>query len=167
MNVTALREAALWEAARRSARQAKPRAPSRPTARRRAAWPPDRDARVPGGRSAPALPLPTRFGVNNRRTRAAPSLCPQNLLALSGYADATARGAGLLYGGDGRQLGLQLLGAAVIAAWALAWMTALLLGMRWARLLRVGAADEMLGARRAPPRALCAPAPAVRAPPAP
>ncbi|KIY98146.1 Ammonium transporter 1 member 2 [Monoraphidium neglectum] len=67
------------------------------------------------------------------------------LLALSGYAVTTPRGTGLLYGGDGRQLALQLLGAAMIAAWSLAWSVAAFLGMRRAKLLRVGVADEMIG----------------------
>jgi len=71
----------------------------------------------------------------------------QALLVLSGYADASPHGAGLFYGGDGRQLGLQLLGAAILAAWTAVWSLVLFVAMRWAGLLRVGVADEMIGER--------------------
>lgn len=69
----------------------------------------------------------------------------QDLLVASGYA-APPGSWGIFYGGNGLQLGIQLLGCTTITFWSLGMSAILFFGMRHFKLLRVRLADEMIGA---------------------
>ncbi len=50
---------------------------------------------------------------------------------------------GVAYGGDGRQLGRQLLGTLCLSAWSLATSGALFATLRWCGMLRVSRKAEL------------------------
>ncbi|CAG9460414.1 unnamed protein product [Pedinophyceae sp. YPF-701] len=52
---------------------------------------------------------------------------------------------GAFYGGNGKLLGLQILGIIVIAAWVCFWMSVLFFSLKFAGLLRVSPEEEMAG----------------------
>lgn len=69
---------------------------------------------------------------------------PQALLPAVGYP-APAGSSGIFYKGDGKQLGIQLLGALVVFLWSLALSLALFAVLKLLKLLRVPAASEVIG----------------------
>jgi ammonia channel protein AmtB len=68
----------------------------------------------------------------------------QALLPAVGYP-APAGSSGIFYKGDGKQLGIQLLGALVVLLWSLGLSLALFLALKLLKLLRVPAASEGIG----------------------
>ncbi|WIA36654.1 hypothetical protein OEZ86_007938 [Tetradesmus obliquus] len=66
------------------------------------------------------------------------------LLPAVGYP-APAGSSGIFYKGDGKQLGIQLLGALVVFLWSLALSLALFAALKLLKLLRVPAASEGIG----------------------
>jgi hypothetical protein len=70
----------------------------------------------------------------------------QALLPAVGYA-APAGSGGIFYKGDGKQLGIQLLGALVVFLWSLGLSLALFMLLKALKLLRVPAASEGIGER--------------------
>eukprot|EP00951_Prasinocladus_malaysianus_P046691 scaffold647874_cov47-Prasinocladus_malaysianus.AAC.1 len=59
--------------------------------------------------------------------------------------DEVASVAGVFYGGNGQQLGRQLMGIAVIAAWSISTCTVMFAALKYFKKLRVPAEDERIG----------------------
>lgn len=68
----------------------------------------------------------------------------QALLSAAGYTGPSSC-SGIFYGGDGKQLGIQLLGALAALAWGLLMPSLLFLGLGHFNLLRVPPAAEGFG----------------------
>jgi hypothetical protein len=83
---------------------------------------------------------------------ALPSL--QTLLPAVGYP-GPGGSSGIFYKGDGKQLGIQLLGALVVFLWSLGLSLGLFLLLKALKVLRVPAASEGIGEQNTPYRQAC------------
>jgi hypothetical protein len=111
--------------------------------------------RLASPRQHPVCTPPPRFGIADRLSQPLPpphhhTTPPplQDNLKEAGYLHPPDS-FGVFYGGDGKQLGVQLLGAASIALWSTALSAVTFYLLRQAQLLRLHVSEELTGRRLA------------------